>query len=407
MPPYGWAGWGTLEIVTLQKTLHIQEISPEQHHNFLAERDQASFLQNPLWPQTKQAWRSQSLGWWDQDELVAASLVLYRPIPIPGLRGRSLAYLADGPVFDPDIIGLESILQPLIPFARAEGAFLIRMGLPVVLRRWDADDVRKALSAGEHKMIPELSPAESHETALAMADDLSRLGWQEPALSEDFEAGQAQFQARIPLPQLTEEQRADRESPEFQAAVEEVLMRMDSTSRRQTRKSTRSELTISSGGREAIGQWQALYEETAERDDFIGRPQSYFEAMFEALNASEIAQCKVLFAHYEDKLLASAIYVQQQGTGWYVYGASTREESKRYAPRGLQLEQIQLSLEAGASWYDLGGVSATLDKDHELAGLTRFKTTMGADVVQTMGEWDYPINKVMARAFQAYMKRRG
>src|SRR5690625_5265303 len=161
------------------------------------------------------------------------------------------------------------------------------------------------------------------------------------------------------------------------------------------------------GGLEDIDQWQALYEETAERDNFTGRPQSYFEAMVDALNTSEVAECKVLFAHYQDQLLASAIYVQQQDTGWYVYGASSRAESKRYAPRALQLEQIKLSLEAGAAWYDLGGVSATLDKEHELAGLTRFKTTMGADIVQTMGEWDYPINKVLSRAFKLYLQRRG
>lgn len=393
--------------MTLQKTLNIQEIATEQHHRFLAEQPYASFLQNPFWPQTKQAWRSQSLGWWDDDELVAVSLVLYRPIPLPGLRGRSLAYLADGPVFDPEMIALESILEPLVPYARAQGAFLIRMGMPFVLRRWGADDVRKALSANEHAMIPELTSADSDDTTSALADELTRLGWEKPGLSEDFEAGQAQFQARIPLPELTAEQRADRQSPEFQAAVEEVLMRMDSTSRRQTRKSTRSDLTISTGGRDTISQWQALYEETAERDDFTGRPQSYFESMFDALNASDLAQCTLLFAHYEDKLLASAIYVQQQDTGWYVYGASTREESKRYAPRALQLEQIMLSLEAGARWYDLGGVSATLNKEHELAGLTRFKTTMGADVVQTLGEWDYPINKVLAKGFRAYMERRG
>lgn len=279
--------------------------------------------------------------------------------------------------------------------------------MPFVLRRWGADDVRKALSANEHAMIPELTSADSDDTTSALADELTRLGWEKPGLSEDFEAGQAQFQARIPLPELTAEQRADRQSPEFQAAVEEVLMRMDSTSRRQTRKSTRSDLTITTGGRDTISQWQALYEETAERDDFTGRPQSYFESMFDALNASDLAQCTLLFAHYEDKLLASAIYVQQQDTGWYVYGASTREESKRYAPRALQLEQIMLSLEAGARWYDLGGVSATLNKEHELAGLTRFKTTMGADVVQTLGEWDYPINKVLAKGFRAYMERRG
>lgn len=256
-------------------------------------------------------------------------------------------------------------------------------------------------------MIPELRSLESNKTAWNMEDTLARLGWQKPELSEDFMAGQAQFQARIPLPQLTAEQRANRESPEFEQAVEEVLMRMDTTSRRQTRKSTRSELSISSGDASDIGQWQALYEETAARDDFTGRPQSYFESMFEALNSSETAQCKVLFAYFEGQLLASAIYVQQQDTGWYVYGASTRAESKRYAPRALQLEQIKLSLEAGAAWYDLGGVSPTLSKDHELAGLTRFKTTMGADVVQTMGEWDLPINKVLYRAFKMYMDRRG
>jgi len=393
--------------VTLHKILDIQEISTPQHQQFLAEQPHASFLQNPLWPQTKTAWRSQSLGWWDQDELVATSLVLYRPIPVPGLRGRSLAYIADGPVFDPENVALRSILEPLIPYARAQGAFLIRMGLPFILRRWDADDVRKALSAGEHAMMPDLAPAENYPEAWALEDELTRMGWEKPEMTEDFGSGQAQFQARIPLPELSAEHRADRESAEFEAAVEEVLMRMDSTSRRQTRKSTRSDLRVSSGGRAEIDQWQALYEETAERDDFIGRPQGYFEAMYDALNGSELSQCKVLFAHYEDKLLASAMYVQQQDTGWYVYGASTREESKRYAPRALQLEQVKLSLEAGASWYDLGGVSATLDKQHELAGLTRFKTTMGADVVETMGEWDFPINKVLTRAFNAYMQRRG
>lgn len=393
--------------MTHHKTLRIQQISAQQHHDFIAEQPAASFLQNPMWPETKPAWRSQSLGWFDQDELVAAALVLYRPIPVPGLRGRSLAYIADGPVFDPSLIELTALVETLAPYARSQGAFMIRMGLPFILRRWDADSVRKALSAGNHGMIPELQPIKSNKTAWTMEDSLVRLGWQKPELSEDFVAGQAQFQARIPLPELTLEQRSDRESPEFLQAVEDVLMRMDSTSRRQTRKSTRSELSISSGGLDSISQWQALYEETAERDDFIGRPGSYFESMYTALNNSETAQCKVLFAHYGDQLLASAIYVQQQDTGWYVYGASTRAESKRYAPRALQLEQIKLSLEAGASWYDLGGVSATLNNEHELAGLTRFKTTMGADVVQTMGEWDYPINKVLSRAFKMYLDRRG
>lgn len=390
-----------------QTALRIEEISIEQHHDFIGQRAQASFLQNPLWPKTKPAWRSQSLGWWDADGLVATSLVLYRPIPVPGLRGRSLAYIAEGPIFDPRVVSLEKILEPLVTFARRQGAFMIRMSLPFVVARWDADTVRKALSAGGYSLIPELEPIETHQTAIDMQKTLTRLGWQQPEITEEFAVGQAQFQARIPLPELTIEQRSNRESAEFEQAIEEVLMRMDSTSRRQTRKSTRSELTISSGDAQAIAQWQALYEETAERDNFTGRPQNYFESMYEALNMSATAQCQVLFAYYGQQLLASAIYVQQQDTGWYVYGASTRAESKRYAPRALQLEQLKLSLESAARWYDLGGVSATLNKEHELAGLTRFKTTMGADVVQTMGEWDLPINRALTKAFNMYLERRG
>ncbi|HRO95272.1 MAG TPA: peptidoglycan bridge formation glycyltransferase FemA/FemB family protein [Citricoccus sp.] len=52
-------------------------------------------------------------------------------------------------------------------------------------------------------------------------------------------------------------------------------------------------------------------------------------------------------------------------------------------------------------------MSPSLDPEYELAGLTRFKTTMGADVVQTYGEWDYPVNRLLAQGFALYMARRG
>lgn len=234
---------------------------------------------------------------------------------------------------------------------------------------------------------------------------LEELGWQRPEAREDFPAGQPQFQARVPLTPLPEAER-DPEGESFHTAVDAALGRMDATSRRQTRKSTRSELTVTRGGEEALAEWHRLYEETAQRDDFSGRPLAYFQRMFAELNASGLSSCEVLLAHWEQELLAAAIYVQQGDFGWYVYGASATAERKRYAPRLLQLEQVKLTLGAGARWYDLGGVSPTLNSAHPLAGLTRFKTTMGADVVETLGEWDYPINPLLAKAFNLYLARR-
>lgn len=378
----------------------MQPISAADHADFLAQHPRSSFLQNPRWPQVKTGWRGESLGAFDGDRLVAATLVLHRRLPIPAavpmLGRKSLAYLAEGPVFDAEDVDLAALLPVLTEHITRQGAFLIRMGLPGVTRRWAAQDVRRTLAAGEHRAISELEPLMTDDGAAAIRAQLTELGWQAPGESEDFEAGQPQFQARIPL--------VDDDGAALD--VDAVLARMDQSSRRQTRKSTRSELTITTGGEDELPAWQALYEETAERDDFTGRPLSYFQRMFRELNAAPDTQCTLYFAHHEDTLLAAAIYVRQGKFAWYVYGASSPAERKRYAPRALQLRQIEDALEAGCHWYDLGGLSPSLDPEHPLAGLTRFKTTMGADVVQTYGEWDYPVNRLLAKAFTVYMARR-
>lgn len=380
------------------QSLTIRTLTESEHASFLAGHPTASFLQNPRWPQVKTDWRGESVGAFDGGELVAASLVLHRPLPVklPVLGAKSLAYLAEGPVFDPERVALADLLPVLVDHLKSEGAFLIRMGLPGAVRRWSAEDVRRGLSKGEEMSMHELTPLQEDPQAEAVHAELERLGWTPPKSSEEFEAGQPQYQARIPLVD-------DGGNP---LDVEAVLARMDQTSRRQTRKSTRSELTISVGTEEDLPAWQELYEETAERDDFTGRPLSYFQRMYRELNAAADTECTLYFAHWEETLLAAAIYVRQGGFAWYVYGASSSQERKRYAPRALQLRQIEDALAAGCRWYDLGGLSPSLDPEYELAGLTRFKTTMGADVVQTHGEWDYPVNRLLTKAFEVYMARR-
>lgn len=375
-------------------------LSGDAHAEFLAAHPTASFLQNPRWPEVKNGWRGESLGVFADDRLVAATLVLHRPLPVPSavplVGGRTLAYLAEGPVHDPADVDLSSVLTALTERLRRDGAFLIRMGLPGVRRRWAAADVRRALAAGEHRMLTELEPVAVDDEAETLREELTALGWRAPGESEEFEAGQPQFQARIPL--------IDDDGAALD--VEAVLARMDQTSRRQTRKSTRSELSISVGGEEDLPAWQELYEETAARDGFTGRPLSYFQRMHRALNAADDTECTLYFAHLDQTLLAAAIFVRQGRFAWYVYGASAAQERKRYAPRALQLRQIEDALAAGCRWYDLGGLSPSLDPQHELAGLARFKTTMGADVVQTQGEWDFEISPLLAKAFRLYMARR-
>ena len=78
--------------------LTVRPISAEEHLGLLASRSSASFLQCPSWGQVKREWRSESIGWYDeQGTLVGAGLVLYRQVP---KLAKYLAYLPEGPVID-------------------------------------------------------------------------------------------------------------------------------------------------------------------------------------------------------------------------------------------------------------------------------------------------------------------
>ena len=52
------------------------------------------------------------------------------------------------------------------------------------------------------------------------------------------------------------------------------------------------------------------------------------------------------------------------------------------------------------------GISDTLDPDDHLFGLIQFKLGTGGEAVEYLGEWDYPLNPLLYKAFTAYLERR-
>ena len=68
---------------------------------------------------------------------------------------------------------------------------------------------------------------------------------------------------------------------------------------------------------------------------------------------------------------------------------------------------VRHALDRGASVYDLRGITDTLDADDPHVGLIQFKVGTGGQAVEYAGEWDLPINRVVYKAFQLYLARRG
>jgi lipid II:glycine glycyltransferase (peptidoglycan interpeptide bridge formation enzyme) len=395
--------------------LTVRTITPEQHLEFLRGQRSASFLQTPAWGQVKSEWRRESIGWFrdgssapssttGDGELVGVGLVLYRQLP--KLR-RYLAYLPEGPVIDWDSETLSDWLAPMTRHLRDAGAFGVRMGPPVVTRRWDAAAVKQGVADETVRTLGQVPPAERSAAGARVVSQLQELGWRLQGSEGGFAAGQPRYNFQIPL-----RHREAGEGPEGRYAAgdprseDDVLKGMNQQWRRNIKKAAKAGVEVTEGAEEELKAFHDLYVHTAARDGFTPRPLSYFQTMFGALRAEEPDRIKLFLARHEGDLVAATIWVRVGGHTWYSYGASSTEKRDVRGSNAAQWAMIQASLAAGADVYDLRGITDTLDPDDPHVGLIQFKVGTGGEAVEYAGEWDLPLSPLLYKAFAMYMARR-
>ena len=152
--------------------------------------------------------------------------------------------------------------------------------------------------------------------------------------------------------------------------------------------------------------FHALYLETAERDHFTGRPLSYFQQMWTAMRAEDPDRIRLYLAEHEDDLVAATTMVRVGQHAWYSYGASSTAKRDVRGSNAVQWQMMRDAKAAGATVYDLRGITDTLSEDDPHFGLIQFKLGTGGEAVEYVGEWDLPLNKVLFKAFDLYMSRR-
>ncbi|AVV42029.1 peptidoglycan bridge formation glycyltransferase FemA/FemB family protein [Streptomyces sp. ID05-04B] len=373
-------------------SLCVRSISRDEHLAFVAGRPSVSHMQVPSWGDVKPDWRAESLGWTDKTGvLVGAGLVLLRPLP--RLR-RYLAYLPEGPVVDwhaPDLA--ERWLAPMLAHLRKRGAFSVKMGPPVVVRRWSADAVKAAIADPDAHRLGDAEPTSYDQGAQDVADRLRRAGWRPAGRGgeEGFAAGQPRHVFQVPF--------AGR-------SLDDVHSGLNQQWRRNIKKAENAGVKVVRGGAEDLPAFYGLYTETAERDRFVPRPLSYFQRMWDALNAEHPDRMRLYLAYHDGEVLAAATMVTVGEHVWYSYGASTVRRREVQPGNAMQWRMMTDAHEQGAAVYDLRGITDTLDESDHLLGLLRFKVGTGGQAVEYLGEWDFPLNKVLHAALNLYLARR-
>lgn len=366
----------------------VRTIASAEHLAYIEKQSSASFLQTPAWGEVKSEWRSESIGWQRGEELVGVGLVLYRR---PPRIARSLAYLPEGPVLDWGDPELPAMLSALNDHLRAQGAFGIRMGPPVTTRTWRADTVKRAIADAALRRLADVSPDSTNQVGAQVESVLRAGGWRPQASEKGFAAGQPRYVFQVPLAGRTEA---------------EVLAGMNQQWRRNIKKADKSGVRVSLGSTADLGDFHALYVETAARDGFTPRPLAYFQQMFAAMQTEDPDRLRLYVARHEGDLVAATTLVRVGRHAWYSYGASSTAKRDVRGSNAIQWRMVRDALAAGADVYDLRGITDTIAADDPHIGLIQFKVGTGGCAVEYVGEWDLPLNRLLYKAFDVYMSRR-
>ena len=375
-----------------QKQLDVRRISTDEHLAYVATRPSVSFLQLPSWAGVKAEWHHESIGWFRGDRIVGAGLVLLRQVP---RLKRFLAYLPEGPDLDwPAATAaddLESWLAPLLRHLKTRGAFAVKMGPPVAVREWSAETLKAAVAQGGVTRLQDVPPDHAHATGLELGLALSSLGWtQRASAGTGFGDVQPRYVFQIPL--------AGR-------SLDEVFAGFNQLWRRNIRKAEKAGVVVEHGDYDDLATFHDLYVETAQRDGFTPRGLVYFQRMWTAMRAEDPARLTLYLARHEDQVLAATTMVRVGDHAWYSYGASANVGREVRPSNAIQWAMIRDAHAVGATTYDMRGISDTLDPKDPLFGLINFKLGTGGVAKEYVGEWDYPLRPLMAKAFNLYLAR--
>ncbi len=372
--------------------MQVKQISSAEHLQFISQQNSVSFLQTPAWGELKAGWSAQSLGWFRDDQLVGAGLVLLRKVP---KVNRYLAYLPEGPTLQwsdeqavtEGLIAIRSYLSQL-------GVFQIKMGPQVWNRRWFADTLKDAIAEKSALRISELKPDETNSVAEQLTRTLRALNWKQPVASDSaFGDYQPRFVFQIDLTNKSEE---------------DLFIQFNQLWRRNIRKAEKEGVTVRVGTRDDLELFHTCYVETAVRDKFSPRPANYFTKMWDVLRKESDERMSVYIAEHpaHEGAIAATTMTRVGKHAWYSYGSSTTAARDLRPSNAIQWAMIRDAQTAGCTVYDMRGISETLDPENHLFGLIQFKLGTGGYAQEYVGEWDLVISPMWAKAFQLYMARR-
>lgn len=269
----------------------------------------------------------------------------------PAGMGRSVAYVAHGPVWERDALDGDRLLGSLL-------------------------DALREVGAGERAIVVKLDPRGAGSDAEAVAGLLTGYGLRR---APDLQA---------PTTRIVD----------LLDGGEQLMAAWHADARRLSRRSEREGVRVEidrSGDHEALATFHHLLEVTAERADFRIRDLAFLEALAAAYAAHGAWYLGI--AHVDGTPIAGMAMPRIGERAYYLYGASLRDDAYKHkygAYAVMAALQRQLAAD-GVRSLDLWGVVEADDQaaDPAWRGFSAFKRTFGGTPLRHPGTFDLVIDR--------------
>jgi len=177
-------------------------------------------------------------------------------------------------------------------------------------------------------------------------------------------------------------------------AEDALLRNMKQKTRYNIRLAERKGVTVRPGQLSDIPALYQMYAETSVRDGFVIRAAEYYRRVWSTflrpLTDHNQPGAEALIAEVEGQTVAGILVYYFAKRAYYLYGMSRAAHRDKMPNHLLQWEAIRGAKSQGSLLYDLWGAPDTPDESDPMWGVYRFKEGLGAEVVCTIGAWDFP-----------------
>ena len=387
--------------------MKIEELESNEYEEYISKNKYTTFYQKEYWGKLKKdgGWNYKLVGMKKNNKIVGATLFIFKKLP----QGLKIFYSPSGYLIDyNDEELLKEFVLEIKEYVKRENGFILKIDPYVEYKTRDIDGNIVEGGVDNSKVV----------------ENLKKLGFKHYGFNKDISKElQPRWMYVLDLKGKTED---------------EIFSNFSKHYRKTIRRTEKQGLVVERISKDKLMDYKKIMEHTSSRRDFIDRPYSYYENMYDKIGENLIINVCYLDTNlginkfkdeikkiegyqdikdyhlkdiedYKKKIELYESYQKKYGDKIPLAGTMSIVCGKEYlnlfggayeefmhydAQYLIKWHTMKEALNLGCEIYNFYGISGNFEKENnDMYGVYEFKRGFGGRVVELIGEFDLIISK--------------